>query len=200
VSGWSKDWLKMKNPDAPAVKREAEEDWRAAVIPFATSDEFYHRLGLFYAAWSRTDLVIDCAIWKALAVTPAQAHKRVAAMNFGRKCDAFRNLLPASTKFENIDEVKGLLTRITDHSMRNVFAHSFLASDEGSSVTFIHRERGQYRVKEHTFTRDQFLNHVDEFVQLSFDFQKAVGLSDWEVAGFGAAALSLASTPPSASP
>ena len=21
------DWLKMKNPDAPAVKREAEEEW-----------------------------------------------------------------------------------------------------------------------------------------------------------------------------
>jgi hypothetical protein len=21
------DWLKMKNPEAPAVKREAEEDW-----------------------------------------------------------------------------------------------------------------------------------------------------------------------------
>jgi hypothetical protein len=25
-SGRSPDWLKMKNPDAPAVKREAEED------------------------------------------------------------------------------------------------------------------------------------------------------------------------------
>jgi hypothetical protein len=23
----SPDWLKMKNPDAPAVKREGEEDW-----------------------------------------------------------------------------------------------------------------------------------------------------------------------------
>ena len=23
----TKDWLKFKNPDAPAVKREAEEDW-----------------------------------------------------------------------------------------------------------------------------------------------------------------------------
>jgi bifunctional non-homologous end joining protein LigD len=23
----SPDWLKMKNPEAPAVKREAEEDW-----------------------------------------------------------------------------------------------------------------------------------------------------------------------------
>jgi ATP-dependent DNA ligase len=27
-SGRSPDWLKMKNPVAPAVKREAEEDWR----------------------------------------------------------------------------------------------------------------------------------------------------------------------------
>jgi bifunctional non-homologous end joining protein LigD len=26
-SGRSPDWLKMENPDAPAVKREAEEDW-----------------------------------------------------------------------------------------------------------------------------------------------------------------------------
>src|SRR5262245_4074276 len=26
-SGRSKDWLKMKNPEAPAVRREAEEDW-----------------------------------------------------------------------------------------------------------------------------------------------------------------------------
>jgi hypothetical protein len=23
----ARDWLKMKNPNAPAVKREAEEDW-----------------------------------------------------------------------------------------------------------------------------------------------------------------------------
>jgi bifunctional non-homologous end joining protein LigD len=27
VSGRTRDWLKLKNPDAPAVKREAEEDW-----------------------------------------------------------------------------------------------------------------------------------------------------------------------------
>jgi ATP-dependent DNA ligase len=26
--GRSPDWLKMKNPEAPAVKREAEKDWR----------------------------------------------------------------------------------------------------------------------------------------------------------------------------
>jgi ATP-dependent DNA ligase len=28
-SGRSPDWLKMKHPDAPAVKREAEENWDA---------------------------------------------------------------------------------------------------------------------------------------------------------------------------
>jgi bifunctional non-homologous end joining protein LigD len=27
-SGRSRDWLKFKNPAAPAVRREAEEDWR----------------------------------------------------------------------------------------------------------------------------------------------------------------------------
>jgi len=27
-SGRSKDWLKFKNPAAPAVKREEEEDWQ----------------------------------------------------------------------------------------------------------------------------------------------------------------------------
>jgi hypothetical protein len=26
-SGRSPDWLKFKNPEAPAVKHEAEEDW-----------------------------------------------------------------------------------------------------------------------------------------------------------------------------
>jgi ATP-dependent DNA ligase len=27
-SGRSQHWVKVKNPNAPAVKREAEEDWR----------------------------------------------------------------------------------------------------------------------------------------------------------------------------
>src|SRR5215471_16625458 len=31
-SGRSKDWLKFKNPEAPAVKREAEEDWGKAAV------------------------------------------------------------------------------------------------------------------------------------------------------------------------
>jgi ATP-dependent DNA ligase len=30
ISGRSRDWLKFKNPEAPAVKREAEEEWGGA--------------------------------------------------------------------------------------------------------------------------------------------------------------------------
>jgi ATP-dependent DNA ligase len=30
VSGRSSDWIKLKNPNSPAVRRESEEDWRAA--------------------------------------------------------------------------------------------------------------------------------------------------------------------------
>ena len=27
ISGRTRDWLKFKNPEAPEVKREAEEEW-----------------------------------------------------------------------------------------------------------------------------------------------------------------------------
>jgi ATP-dependent DNA ligase len=34
-SGRSKQWLKVKNPAARAVRREAEEDWDAGLAPYA---------------------------------------------------------------------------------------------------------------------------------------------------------------------
>jgi ATP-dependent DNA ligase len=34
-SGRSPDWLKMKNPEAPAVKREAEEEWDTVIDDLA---------------------------------------------------------------------------------------------------------------------------------------------------------------------
>jgi hypothetical protein len=45
-SGRSREWLKMKNPNAPAVKREAEEDWDGDRPPTPTSSsEFLTDLG-----------------------------------------------------------------------------------------------------------------------------------------------------------
>jgi hypothetical protein len=161
--------------------------------PFANTPEFYAALGWFYAVWSRTELTIDCAVWKALGTeTPEHAHERSAGTKFGDKCKHFRSLLDGG-KLPNGDKVKDMLTRIENHSMRNVFAHSFLASDE-HSVTFIHRkvERRKYKATGYTISRDDFLDHVQNFVQLCFDFEQAVGLSHREVANFAAMAMPLA--------
>jgi hypothetical protein len=155
-------------------------------VPFANTDEFYIALGLFYAAWSRAELAIDCATWKASGTESAeQAHARSAGMRFSDKCKRLRTLLNEG-KIPNSENAKDLLAQI-ESCGRNIFAHSFLASDE-HSVTFIHRkvERGKYLLTGYTIPRDGFIDHVQDFVQLSFDFENAVGLTDKEVADFGA--------------
>jgi len=44
-SGRSPHWIKVKNPNAPAVKREAEEDWgEREMRPRKLSPKFIHRL------------------------------------------------------------------------------------------------------------------------------------------------------------
>lgn len=162
-------------------------------LPFANTPEFCAALGLFYATWIRTELAIDCAMWKALAPETAEhAHERSARTKFSGRCEHFRILLDAG-KFKNGDKVKELLDRIEHHSMRNVFAHSFMASDE-HSVTFIHRkmESKQYRLRAYRAAREDFFDHVHDFVRLSFEFEQAAGLSDKEVGDFGAMAIPLA--------
>ena len=63
-------------------------------MPFANTAAFYAALGCLYAAWSRAELAIDCAVWKALGTeTAEQAHQRSAGMRFSDKCKQFRTLL-----------------------------------------------------------------------------------------------------------
>jgi hypothetical protein len=163
--------------------------------PFANTPEFYSALGWFYAVWSATELAIDCATWKALGTeTAEQAHERSAGTMFSEKCEQLRTLLE-SAKIPHGEKVKELLTQIEHHSMRNIFAHSFLASDE-DSVTFVHRKKrrgkhGKYEVTTYQIFRKDFFDHVQNFVQLALDFQQAVGLSHKEVAEFAAMALPL---------
>jgi hypothetical protein len=160
-------------------------------MPFANTAAFYAALGCLYAAWSRAELAIDCAVWKALGTeTAEQAHERSAGMRFSDKCKQFRTLLDGGN-IPNGEKVKELLTGIESYG-RNVFAHSFLASDE-HAVTFIHRrmERGKYQATGYTIPRVNFFEHVQNFVQLSFDFEQEAGLSPEEVAEFAAMAMPL---------
>jgi hypothetical protein len=162
--------------------------------PFANTPEFYSALGRFYAVWSHTELAIDCAIWKASGTETAEcAHELAARTKFSDKCKRLRTLLDGR-RIPHGEKVNDLLTQIEHHSMRNVFAHSFLASDE-HSVAFIHRkvESKKYQATTYQISRDDFLNHVQNFVQLCFEFEQAVGLSHKEVADFAAMAVPLAS-------
>ena len=164
-------------------------------VPFGKTSEFYAALGLFYAVWSQIELAIDYATWKALGTeTPEEAHTRSAAAKFSNKCKEFRALLEGN-KIPNGKNVKELLTQIED-SMRNVFAHSFMATDE-HSVTFVHRKigrgkQGKYEVTAYQFSRQDFLNHVQNFSQLPSKFNDAVGLSEKEFRTFAAMAIPLA--------
>jgi hypothetical protein len=160
--------------------------------PFANTPEFYYALGRFFAAWSRAELVIDCAIWEARGTdTAEEAHVRSARMKFSDRCKELRDLLDAG-KLSNGEKVKELLAQIAEDSYRNIFAHSILASDE-HKVIFIHRrwERSsrEYRSDAYEATRDNFLAHVGNFERLCFEFEQAAGLSDREVRDFGSMAL-----------
>jgi hypothetical protein len=58
-SGRSPDWLKMKNPEAPAVKREVEENWGlrfrldcAARLQLQSLARYFFTSGMFANSFS----------------------------------------------------------------------------------------------------------------------------------------------------
>jgi hypothetical protein len=157
-------------------------------IPFANTDGFYRHLGLFYASWSAMDLDVDYAIGKLLKITPEQTHALVAGLEFGRKTALLRSLLTQS-HYKNVEELKGYLTYFRKLSLRNVFTHSFIASDQ-KRVSFIHRKsQDEYSAIGYTFTAEDFVTHVNDFVQVVRKFKSAIGFSQNEVADFAAAAI-----------
>jgi hypothetical protein len=159
------------------------------MVQFANTERFYSHFGRFYATWTAMELNIDFTICKILRITPEQTHALVAGLHFGPKAALLRSLLPTSN-FKNVSELKGFLTRITRESLRNVFTHSFIASDE-HSVTFIHRKNQTiYSADIYKFEADDFCIHVKEFVQLAHDFEVALGISsNKEVGEFASFAI-----------
>jgi hypothetical protein len=166
-------------------------------IPFAKTNEFYAALGFFYAIWSQIELTIDYATWKAIgeAETPEEAHARTAGAKFSDKCKELRSLLKGKN-IPHSENMKEILTQIED-SMRNVFAHSFMATDE-HSVTFVYRKkgrgkRGKYEVTAYEFSRQDFFSHVKNFQQLLSELNKhVVGESEKEFRTFAASAIPVA--------
>ena len=156
--------------------------------PFANTSNFYTALGWYHAVWSATELNIDYVIGKLKKLPPEATHALVAALKFSDKTKLLRSLLNEAAP-ANIAQLRDFLDRI-DNDFRNVFSHSFLASD-AKTITFIHRtsRRGKYSCTCYQFEAENFLTHVRWFVQLADDFEKTLGLDHKQVADFAAYAV-----------
>jgi hypothetical protein len=158
-------------------------------LPFANTPQFYAALGRFYAVWSSVELTIDCAICKLENTLPEEAHKTLAALKFSDRTKRLRDLLAASGR-SNVSELTQLLDSI-EGDFRNIFSHSFIASD-AESVAFVHRKatkRDPYSCTMYRLTRDQFLAHVKDFAHRAEAFEHALGFSEKEIGNFASYAL-----------
>ena len=77
-SGRSPDWLKMKNPSAPAVKREAEEEWGDNMDRWVPELFLISLLAAFCGglAWIHDHELFAAAFAAAAVVAGSQARPR----------------------------------------------------------------------------------------------------------------------------
>jgi len=137
--------------------------------------EFNMNFGMFHTAWASAEVMMDYAIGEFLRLTPEEIHLVTSGMEHGRKAMLLRNLIGRG-KHPNRDELLRTLKIIQNESLRNVFAHSYILSDE-TTISFVERSRGgRYQATEHEFSLQEFKDHVDAFLNASRDFQAALGL------------------------
>jgi hypothetical protein len=152
------------------------------------SAEFQMLFGKFFAAWLSAELTIDYTIYRLLGISRTQAHHLLAGMEIGRKMRLLDGLLKRSTLARK-DEILGCLHKMQNESLRNVFAHSLLWSDQ-HSVTFVNRSFGQrYEAKEHKFSMIRFRMHAEEFFDTGAKFYRALEIDYADLQRFGQAAL-----------
>jgi len=112
--------------------------------------DFNATLGFFYGAWAVSDALMDCAIGRTLRLTHAETHIVTAGMPFGRKIALLRSLVNRGNH-KNKQKIIQSINTIQNESLRNIFAHSYLASDE-KTVSFIERSHSaDYWAKETHF-------------------------------------------------
>jgi len=128
----------------------------------ATDHRFLLWLGYFHSMWASLELVLCYGIGKFLKMPDEQCHVVTSGMEFGRKITLLRNVVYRSDDPQK-QQIIGVLGKIQNESKRNVFAHSFITSDN-NTVTFVERSRGgDYKVTRHEFSLAEFYGHVESF-------------------------------------
>jgi hypothetical protein len=158
-------------------------------IPMAYNNEFAKWLGKFQLAWSEIELTTSFAVGKLLGLTDEEAHLVTTRMPFAVRASLLRSLV-ARKKPESAKELITALNQIQNESKRNVFAHSFILSNE-NVVTFHDRNwEGDFVTKPHSFTLEGFKNHVVKLYKATRTFNTAIGVTQESLDAFAKAALS----------
>ena len=132
---------------------------------------------------------MDLALGKFLKLPADETHLLTAGMDFNRKANLLRALVSRQQP-PNQSAIQTALKTMQNESMRNVFAHSFLRS-VGDGICFIERARhGNYVAREHNFTIEEFIDHVQKITTASVTFYEALNISTEEFQEFCLAALS----------
>lgn len=165
---------------------------KAKLLLAQNDPKFIMSLGLFHAAWTSIDLTLDCAIGKSLETQPEQTHLVTAGMEMGRKIRLLHGIV-GRTNHKNKNLLIGALNRLQNESKRSVLTHSYILSDR-HVVTFVERIGGEYRVRLHKFTVDEFAMHVQKFTQAAKDFWDALEYTDRDIYDFAMAAVKQANS------
>jgi hypothetical protein len=163
--------------------------------PLGLTVEFTTWFGTFHGLWLSTELTVDYTICKLLKIPHEEAHLLTAGMEVGRKLRLLEGLLKRSD-YKNKDVIIGALRKLQNETKRNVFAHSYLMSDE-KTVTFVHRSSGQkYTAEKFVFTMPEFKEHMVSFAQHAQTFWDALEMDKHraDLEAFGAAAMSAANS------
>jgi hypothetical protein len=156
----------------------------------ATSDAFCAQVGRFYGIWSLAEITIDYAIGKYLKLPHEETHLLTAGTEFNRKARLLMALLKRSSEPKKADALAALKI-IQNESLRNTFAHSFLAGT-GNEVSFIERSRhGNYAPVEHKFSLSTFEDHVEKLYMAGMKFSEAIGATPEEMEKFSQAAFNI---------
>jgi hypothetical protein len=159
------------------------------VYPHLTHDpRFQQYLGMFFAGWANIELLTSYLIGKLLKITDEEAHVVTSGMMFGTKARLLRNLLYRSNH-PNKAVLTGALNQIQNSSKRDAFAHSFILSGP-HVVTFIERPgHGDYQAKPHSYSLDEFLQHVRGVTAAMMEFQAGLAVPVEELSEFANAAF-----------
>jgi hypothetical protein len=156
---------------------------------YILTEEYIKWLGRFHHNWSAIDLHVDYAIYKFLQVTALQAHLITSGMMFGRKARLLVDLIKHSTHPKRT-ELLSVFGRITKAN-REIITHSYVRSN-ADSVTFMERKiSGPFTAKEHTFSKDEFLRHIEAVAIAGEELRSLLAVSSDDLNEFATAALSL---------